>query len=48
MAQVYSEPSAIAMVMELVDGGDLFEGIVASPDGHMTEQFAAQLWQYMA
>ena len=31
------------MVMDYIEGGDLFEGIVSSDAGHLTEQFAAQI-----
>ena len=36
------------MVMELVDGEDLFDGIVNAPAGHFTEQFAATVVQRCA
>ena len=39
--EVYNSGTTIAMVMELVDGGDLFDGIVDAPAGHLSEQFAA-------
>jgi calcium/calmodulin-dependent protein kinase I len=39
--EVYISPSAVSMVMELVDGGDLFDGIIQAPAGHLTELFAA-------
>jgi serine/threonine protein kinase len=39
--EVYHTPKTVAMVMELVDGGDLFDGIVEAPQGRLTEKFAA-------
>ena len=43
--EVYNSPDAVSMVMELVDGGDLFDGIIEAEGGHLTELFAATVIQ---
>ena len=48
--EVYITPDALAMVMELVDGGDLFDGIINGVDdpnreGKLSENFAATVVQ---
>ena len=48
--EVYVTPDALAMVMELVDGGDLFDGIINGVDdpnreGKLSENFAATVVQ---
>lgn len=43
--EVYDEPGYLYLVMELLQGGELFDKIVDSPDQHLTENDTRNLFR---